>query len=69
MGLPCGSAGKESACKVGDLALIRAEGKGYSLLYSGLENSRDCVVHGVAKSQIRLSTFHFRIGDRRFKAQ
>ena len=69
MDLLCGSAGKESACKVGDLDLIRGEGKGYSLLYSGLENSRDCVVPGVAKSQTRLSNFHFRIGDRLFKAQ
>ena len=27
------------------------EGKGYSLQYSGLENSMDCIVHGVAKSE------------------
>ena len=27
------------------------EGKGYPLLYSCLENSMDCTVHGVAKSQ------------------
>ena len=27
------------------------EGKGYPLQYSGLENSKDCIVHGVAKSQ------------------
>ena len=26
------------------------EGKGYPLQYSGLENSMDCIVHGVAKS-------------------
>ena len=26
------------------------KGKGHSLQYSGLENSRDCIVHGVAKS-------------------
>ena len=25
------------------------EGKGYPLQYSGLENSMDCIVHGVAK--------------------
>ena len=31
------------------------EGKGYLLQYSGLENSMDCVVHGVAKSRTRLS--------------
>ena len=29
------------------------------LQYSGLENSMDCIVHGVAKSQTRLSDFHF----------
>ena len=34
------------------------EGKGYPLQYSGLENSMDCVVHGVTKSQTRLSDFH-----------
>ena len=28
------------------------EGKGYPLQYSGLENSMDSTVHGVAKSQI-----------------
>ena len=27
------------------------EGKGYPLQYSGLENSVDCIVHGVAKSR------------------
>ena len=37
LGLPCGSAGKESACSVGDLGLIPGlgrspgEGKGYPL--------------------------------------
>ena len=35
------------------------EGKGYSLQYSGLENSIDCIVHGVAKSQTQLSDFNF----------
>ena len=34
------------------------EGKGYPLQHSGLENSMDCVVHGVTKSQTRLSDFH-----------
>ena len=61
---PCGSAGKESACNVGDLGsnpgLGRSpgEGKGYPLRCSGLENSMDCVGHGVAKSRTRLSDFH-----------
>ena len=62
---PCGSAGKESACSVGDLGLIPGlgkspgEGKGYPLQYSGLENSMNCIFHGGAKSWTRLSKFHF----------
>ena len=65
LGFPCGSAGKESTCNVEDLGLIPGlgrspgEGKGYPLQYSGLENSMDCIVHGVTKSQTRLSDFHF----------
>ena len=41
LGLPCGSAGKESACNVGDLGLIPGLGisKGTATQYSGLENS------------------------------
>jgi len=35
------------------------EGKGYPLQYSCLENSRDCIVHGVTKSQTQLSDFCF----------
>ena len=63
-GFPGGSAGKESTCNVGDLSSIpglgRAPGEGnsYPLQYSGLENSGDCIVHGVEKSQTRLSDFH-----------
>ena len=34
------------------------EGKGYSLQYSGLENSMDCIVYWVAKSRTRLINFH-----------
>ena len=37
------------------------EGKGYPLQYSGLENSKDCIFPRVAKSQTRLSDFHFQI--------
>ena len=65
LGLPCGSASKESAYSAGDLGLIPGlgrspgEGKGYPLQYSGLENSMDCVVHGVTKSRTQLSDFHF----------
>ena len=61
---PCGSAGKESSCNVGDVGSIPGlgrspeEGKGYyPLQYSGLENSMDFIVHGVAKSLARLSNF------------
>ena len=35
------------------------KGKGYPLQDSGLENSVDCIVPGVAKSQTRLIGFHF----------
>ena len=65
LGLPCGSAGKEFAHNEGDLGLIPGlvrspgEGKGYLLQYSGLENSMDCIVHGVSKSLTRLSDVHF----------
>ena len=54
-----------STCNAGDLGLIPGLGrspgekKGYPLQYSGLENSIDCIVHGVAKSRTRLSDFHF----------
>ena len=64
MGFPCGSAGKESACSAGDLGSIPGLGrspgeeKGYPLLYTGPENSTDCIAHGVAKSQAQLSAFH-----------
>ena len=33
--------------------------KGYPLQYSGLENSKDCIVHEVAKSRTQLRDFHF----------
>ena len=39
------------------------EGKGYPLQYSGLEDSMDCVVHGVAKNQAQLNDFHFFFSD------
>ena len=53
LGFPCGSAGKESTCNVGDLGLIPelrrtpGEGKVYLLQYSGLENSMDCSPWGL----------------------
>ena len=69
LGFPCGSAGKESTCNAGDLGSIPelgrspGEGKGYPFQYSGLENSMDSIVHGVAKSQTGLSDFHFHYLD------
>ena len=57
LGFPGGSAGEESACSAGDLGLSpglgRFPGKGnhYPLQYSSLENSTDCIVHGVIKSR------------------
>ena len=65
LGFPGGTAGKESASSEGDLGSVPElgrspeEGKGYPLQYSGLENSIDCIVHGVAKSWTRLSDFNF----------
>ena len=62
-GFPGCSAGKESACNAGDLDSIpglgRSPGEVNSspLQYSGLENSMDCIVHGVAKSRTRLITY------------
>ena len=54
---PGGSIGKESARNVGDLGSIPGLGrspgerKGYPLQCSSLENSMDCIVYGVSKSQ------------------
>ena len=64
-GFPDSSVDKESACNAGEPGLIpesgrsAGEGIGYPSQYSGLENSMDCVVHGVTKSRTRLSNFHF----------
>ena len=72
LGFLCSSAGKESACNVGDPSTIPGLGrspgerKGYPLQYSGLENSMDCIVHiGVAKSWTWLSDFHFTLKSRK----
>ena len=65
LGFPHSLAGKESTCNVGDLGPIPGlqrspeEGNRYPLQYPGLVNFMDCIVHGVAKSQTRLSDFHF----------
>ena len=65
LSFPDSSVGKESACNAGDLGSVPGlgrspgEGKGYPLQYSGLENSMDSIVHGVAKSRTQLRHFHF----------
>ena len=63
---PGGSVGKESACNAGDSGSISGSGRspgggnGNPLQYSSLENPMDrgawwAIVHGVTKSQTRLS--------------
>ena len=67
---PGGSDSKESTCNAGDPGLIPGsglfpgEGHGNPLQSCCLENSMDrgawrAIVHGIAKSQIRLSGYHF----------
>ena len=66
LGFPGGSNGKESVCNARDLGSMcglgtsLGEGNGYPLQYSCLENPMDrgawqATVHGVTKSQTRLS--------------
>ena len=56
---------KKSTYNTGNLGSIPGlerfpgQGKGYPLQYSSLEKSMDYIVHGVAKSWIGLSNFHF----------
>ena len=62
---PCSSAGEKSAFNAGNPGTIPGSGRspgegiGYPLQYSGLENSMDCIVDGVTKSQTQLSDFHY----------
>ena len=64
-GFPDSLVGEQSTGNEGDpgsipgLGRSPGEAKGYPLQYSGLENSMDCIVHGVAKSRTRLNDFHF----------
>ena len=66
LGFPCSSAGKESSWNAGDLGSIPGlgrcpgEGKGYSLQYSGLENSMNYTVQGVQRVGHDWVTFCFR---------
>ena len=61
----CSQKKKESTCNAGDLGSVPGlgrsprEGDGNPFRYSGLENSMGYTVHGVAKSRIRMSNFHF----------
>ena len=56
---------KKSTCNGEDVGSVPGlgrspgEGNGCPLWYSGLENSADCMVHGIANSQALLSDFHF----------
>ena len=65
LGFPDRSVGKESSCNAGDLGSIPGlgrspgEGKHCPFQYSGLENSRDSIGHGLATSRTWLSNFHF----------
>ena len=67
LGFPCGSAGKESPGNVGDLGSVpglgryHGDGNGCLLQYSSLENSKNYIVHGIAKSQTGLICFYFHV--------
>ena len=80
LGFPHSSVGKETACNAGDLGSIPGlgrspgEGNGNPLQYSCLENPMDrgawwATVHGVAKSQTRLSDFTFILQMRKLKVK
>ena len=62
-GFPWGSAGKESACNLGDLGLIPGlgrspgEGNGYPRQHSGLQSSMDCM--GSQRAAHDSATFSF----------
>ena len=70
MGIPCGSAGKDSTCNVGDLGVIPGLGDPLemgtathsSILAWRIPMGRGAwqtIVHGVTKNQTQLSDFHF----------
>ena len=64
---PDGSVRNEYTCNAGNPDSIpgsgrsSGEGIGYPLQYSGIENSMDCTVHGVAKSPTWQSDFRFQL--------
>ena len=65
VGFPGVTSGKEPTCQRRRCEFDPWVGKfpwrmkGYPLQYSDLENSMDCVVHGVAKNRTQLNDFHF----------
>ena len=67
LGFPESSVDKEFACNAGDTGSIpglgrsAGGGKGYPLQYSALDNSMDCIVHGVPNSWTQLSNFHYTV--------
>ena len=49
--LPASAGDVRDVDSIAGLERSPGEGKGYAIQYSGLENSMDCIVHGVAKRQ------------------
>ena len=49
----------ETWVQIPGLGRSSGQWNGYPLQYSGLDNSMDCIVHGVTKSQKQLSSFHY----------
>ena len=62
------SAIRETLGSIPGLGRSFGEGNSYPLQYSGLENSMDCVVHGVTKCWARTSNFHFDVFKFRVKS-
>ena len=60
VGFPDSSVGKESPAMQETLVQF-LDREDPLEKYSGLENSVDCIVHGVAKSRTQLSNFHFQL--------
>ena len=75
MDFPDSSIGEESTCNAGDPSWIPGlgrcplEGKVYPLQYSGLENSMDCIVHGVTKCWTQMNNFTFSFTSTRLYGQ
>ena len=50
---------QETQGSIPGLGRSSGEGNSYLLQHSVLENSRNCIVHQVTKSQTQLRNFHF----------